>query len=823
MLTSNLRLTVRDLKRRPSFAVTVVLTLTLGIGATTAAFAFVKSVFFARLPVRDQAGVVVMWTFNRDVSTYPHWPLTWESRLLVTQHSRSFAAVTAYNDPHLMAARYGDRTVPIARALVAGNFFDVLGAQATAGRLLHPEDEVRGGPDIVVVSQSFWQHQLGADAGVIGRLLYLDGAPHWIVGVAPPEFSFPAGTDVWLPATRELFMEFPSGAVPADSLAWYLVGRLRPRITLSSARAEFNTFVQNYVASAPRWMALVARAPRAGVVEPYTDVVLGDEVRPAVAIAFASVLIVLIVACTNLAGLLLSRGIERAPELVVRAALGATARQLTAHLLSESAILGVAGGALGIGLSAILVRAVRKLAPQDLAVLATAHLDLVVWAFAGLVTAVCVAGFGLLPALRAAQSPSFEVLRGSTRSTGSRVDTVLRRTLVGAQVALTLVVLSDAGVLGRTIIDLQDTPLGFAAHHLLFFKISDMLPQATLQQDSAAVHARWNSLPDRLDQQLRGIPGLSDVTAALALPFSGSTQASASYVVDGRAPTPDAPWRLVALDEGVDDYFGVMGIPVLRGRRLTHDDNVHAPPVAVVSEAFANQTWPGQDPLGHRFRFRNDTAPNRWFTVVGVVGDTRYDEIAKPPTPRLYLPVVQTPDGVNWFVVRTRGEPATAVDAVTAAVRAADPDMAVSESETGPGLLRTRLARPRALAILFVALAATALLLAGVGLFGVLSAYVRERRREIAVRSALGATPQQLRALVLGQVFLVAAAGLACGVPLALGASHLLRRLVAEVRPIDAGVVALVGAFLLAVVTVATYGPMLRASRVDARTALATE
>lgn len=647
------RLSLRHLKRRPTFAATVVLTLGIGIGATTGAFAFVRSVFFARLPIRDQTRVVVLWSFNHDVPMDPRWPLTWESRLLVADHSRSFAEVTAVGSYTLnTAARYGEHTFPVARTLVGGNFFDV--------------------------------------------------------------------------------------------------------------------------------------------------------------------------ACTNLAGLLLSRGVERARELVVRTALGATGRQLVTYLLHESAVLGALGGTLGIGLSAVLVRVVAGLAPQDLPALRTAHLDIAVVAFGVAVAVLCVAGFGLLPAVHAAQPDASEVLRGGGRPIGRRVDTLLRRALVGAQVALSLVVLSGAGLLARTLVDLQHTALGFAAAHLVFFQTSMLLPQTALARDSAAVNARWNSFPNRLDQELRRIPGFSDATATLGPAFGGDFPGSTAYVVDGHTPAADG-WRITALDEGIDDYFAVMGIPVLRGRAFTHEDDAHAPPVAVVSAAFARRTWPGQDPLGHRIRFRPDTAANRWFTVIGVVGDTRYDEVAAVPKPTIYLPIRQTKDGISWLAVRTHGEPDATVSSLTAAVHAADPDMAISKIETGSDLFRATLARPRALAVLFTGLAATALLLTGIGLFGVLSAYVRERRREIAVRSALGATPSQLRSLVLAQVLGMATAGLACGAPLAYAGSDILRRLVAEVRPVDAWVVGAIGLLLVVAVTLATYAPMAHASRLDPRTALATE
>jgi predicted permease len=539
-----------------------------------------------------------------------------------------------------------------------------------------------------------------------------------------------------------------------------------------------------------------------------------------VIVLFAAVALVLVIGCTNVAGLFLARGIARAPEMAVRGALGANRRQLLAFVLTESGLLGLTGGVLGLGLATVLVRVAVALAPPELPMIHTAHLDPRVLAFAVLITVGAALAFALAPALYETGLESHRVLRSASRSvTGGPLVGLARRGLVGVQVALALVVLSGAATLTRTLVQLEHTPLGFDASHLVFFKFDAVVP-GSKNHGIASFPARVDALRDRIVQEFPSTPGLGKVTTAYQLPFSNSQ--TFPYTVDGALPSKDKPGKPMRYELALDDYFGVMGIPLRRGRAFTPRDDRHAPPVVVVNESMARAAWPGQDPIGHGVRVVSDSIERFW-TVVGVVADDRFNDLAAPATPTTYFPGRQEEWDDPWFVVRTHGDPEHALKLVGRAVAGMDSMFVVRLITTGPELLRARLARPRALTAIFNGLSATALLLAALGLFGVLSADVRERRREMAVRAALGATPMQLRSLVLVQTVGVAAIGVACGAPLVAGASHLLQNMVSDVHPLDALTVIAIAAVVLAIVGAATYGPMVRASRVEVRTALATE
>jgi predicted permease len=563
--------------------------------------------------------------------------------------------------------------------------------------------------------------------------------------------------------------------------------------------------------------------PTAGIVERYVDMVLGREVRPTVIVLFSAVGIVLIIACTNVASLLVARGIARTPELGIRAALGANRGQLASQLLLESLLLGLVGGLLGVGLAVALVRIGVALAPAELPVVATAHMDPRVLAFAAGVTLAATLGAGLVPALQGGRLHGEWALRGTGRAiTTGPVARLSRHILVGAQVALALVVLSAAGLLGSTVVRMQQTPLGFDIKHLLFF-FPDQTPWVVPRSPDSlpAYTSRWRAALDRALRDVPQVPGLSTATTTDGLPLQGN-RPMATYVTDDQSSTRVAIDRHARVVDALDDYFGVLRVPLLAGRSLTRKDDSTAPRAAVVSKSLADEAWPHASPIGRRLLFPDDTV-HRWWTVVGEAADSRYGDLSGAPRPTIYLSARQDIPGSSWYAVRTAGDPARSVAGLDAAFHEADPDFGPSRIETGPDLLKGRLARPRALAVLFAALSGTALLLAAVGLFGVLSAYVRVRRRELAVRSALGATAGQLRSLVLAQTLGVAAGGIAFGVPIAIGSSNVLRALVTDVRPTNPLVMGIVAVVVLIAVAAATYGPMVRATRVDARTALAAE
>ncbi len=722
------------------FAATVVLTLAVAIGATTTAFALVDAVFLTRLPVRDQDRLVVMWSLKPDISQFPRWPIPWDIRPIMLQQSSALTVIAIYgfNAPAPVGARYGSRTVQLSVTPVSGNFFDVLGVQPRLGRLLHANDDVAGAPAVVVIGDRAWHQRFGADPHVVDRLIMVDGLLRRVIGIAPPEFGFPAGTDAWFPAVREMYAI--NGSTNMDGFGAYFVGRLNPGHTKAEARTALTAALRSYQPT-PHVIQDWGDLPKSGLAGAYTDDVLGHEVRPSVVTLFAAAALVLIIACTNVAGLLVARGLVGARALAVRAALGASRTQLIVHGLTEPVLLGAAGGLIGIALGAALIRGAVAGAPPQLPMITTARLSAGVLVFAGTVMIAAAIACGLWPAVRETRGQPYDLLRSGVRSVGAgRAAGIFRRALVAAQVALTLVVLSGAGLLNHSAATLDHIALGYDLSHLVFFRTSFIGPLSAAPRDTAWL-AFWSTFPDRLQQHLRETLGSGTLSWTIRLPLSGGPQEGVvSVALDTRASEHD-PWQQAYYDDVLDDYFGILGIGVQRGRGFTPRDDRHSPLVVVVSESFARMAWPRQDPIGHRLRWRDqinsgadDLSRDPWYTVVGVVPDIRYDDLMGPAHPTVYTSFRQTLHR-GWFIWRAPGSPSRVSGAIAAAVAAADPNVAVSELTTGVRVVADRLARIRALTALFAGLAGTALFLAALGLFGVLATYVRERR---GARCAIG-------------------------------------------------------------------------------------
>jgi predicted permease len=407
---------MRDLRHRPAFAATVVLTVAVGLGAAAAAFALVDAVFLTPLPVHDQGRLVALWgtTPSQWAGANSPWAVPWDLRQALDERRRVFAGVTAYRagEPYPYEARDGTRTLHVNKTSVAGNFFHVLGVKPVLGRLLDSADDVPGGPAVVVLSDQLWRSAFGGDRRVIGRLIFFEGIERRVIGVAPPEFTYPTGTNVWIPLVEESYVEWKE---TPENFGYYLLARLQPSVTPRAAR---NEFVAALKADKPStafidlWLAV----PADGHVEPYVDVVMGHDVRAGVIVLFGTVLLVLVIACTNIGGLLLARGIARSKELGVRAALGATRWQLVIPLLSEASLLAISGAIIGVGIAIELIRAAVAFAPSNLPMIGTAHLDLRVLAFTATITAGSLLGFGLAPAFRATRATVAHSFRGVARS-----------------------------------------------------------------------------------------------------------------------------------------------------------------------------------------------------------------------------------------------------------------------------------------------------------------------------------------------------------------------------------------------------------------------
>ncbi len=630
-----MRLVLRDLVRRPLFAATVIVTLALGIGATTAAFALIDAVFLTRLPIADQDRVVGMWATNPTYGALDQWPVPWGTHTRLVERHRAFSAVAAYRagEPYGFAARAGDRTVHVAVTAVTGNFFETLGVRAQLGRLIRPDDDQLGGPAIVVLSDHVWRSDFGADPAVLGKTLFFAGGWHRVIGVAPAEFSYPVGTTVWTGATREIQRMFAGGT--PDSVGFLLVGRMVPGVTARQAREELEAVLRTYPpanALYPRGGESIYAMPTTGVAEPYADIVLGHDLRPGVIVLFCAVALVLLIACTNVASLLIARGLTRQTELAVRSALGASRTRIAGQLLMEAVVLGIAGGLLSIALATAFVHVAVALAPADLPVIRTAHIDVRVLLFAIAITGASVLAFGLAPALQGARHDTSDALRAGSRSvTRGPIAKLARHALVAAQLALGLVILSGAGLLGRTLVHLQRIDLGFDPKHILFFHIDLLIPSQAIPVE--AVLQRWNAARDRIAGRLPA-SGILGLTTTVAPPLDGHLETVPISVDDQPASrnSPEAHGELA-----FDDYFKVMRIPLISGRAFTHADDSGAVPVAIVNESFARRMWPGQDAIGHRVHWAGDLPKDRTYIVIGVSKDTRYQELAALPQPTVFF------------------------------------------------------------------------------------------------------------------------------------------------------------------------------------------
>lgn len=790
-LVQDIRTAMRGLRRTPAFTVTAVLILGLGIGMSVAMFTVFDTVLLRRLPVRDEARLVVLWTHRGD----PAFEVSGSFRQLEQQfrpQSRTLRAVAGVSHWGSAPSPFldGDRAITLNRALVSGNYFDVLGARPVLGRLLRQEDQVPGAGFTMVISYGAWQRHFGGDSSIAGRRLrdaWGQGS-YTIVGVAPPGLAYPAGTEAWTPPW-------------STELTAYAVGRLAPDASPASARDEFFRIENRLL---PDWNLAGA------TVSSFGTAILG-EVRPVIAVLTAAVGLLLVLACVNVGNLLLLRAASREREIAIRRALGASTGDVVRLLGVESMILGVAGGALGLVCGRLLLQLLILVAPPKLPrldALRVVDMPLIATAAVALLAVVL---FGLLPVLSASgRAPG--ALRVDARSgSESRPRRRLRQSLVASQVALALVLLAGAGLLARSLERLMRLDLGYSAEHLAILQLA--WPGAT----AAGVVPLGSALLERF----RAVPGVRAVTPILIPPFLGPNVFHGQVEVEGQSVSERERNPSVPLELGDVDYFRTFDIPILRGRGFLASDRADAPQVAVVSEVIARRLWPGADPIGKRIRYWGpDTLT--WRTVVGVAGDIRFRAL-REATPTIYLPWRQTSSWQLTFGLYTSGELQSVLEAIRREARAVDGGLTVWEARTMEDYLTAPLAQPRLSTWLLSAFGLAALLLAAVGLYGVMAAAVRDQTREIGVRMALGAAPGRVRREVLTRAVVVISAGVVAGLAATLALSRLLTALLFEVNPTDP--LALVSACaLLVVVGLGTaYLPARRATRIDPLEAMRVE
>jgi len=790
-LGRELRFAWRRVMRQLGAAAAATAALAPGIGIAVAMFAIGDSVLRQPLPVQDQDRIVVLTggaegSIRRFPLTYEHFRrFREEARTLVTVAG----TVSAGGSPH--AIRDGDRVLSLNLGLVTGNFFEALGVTPSLGRLLAPDDDVAGAAPVAAISYELWRGGFDGDPDVIGRrvTLHQRDRTYTIVGVAPRGLDYPTATDVWVP----LEPLGPGEVIP--------LGRLVDEATPAHAAAELRESFRRQGSRVREDLKASART--------LTDVVLGD-VRPALLLLSAAAALLLVIACVNVANLMLVRAAGRTHDIAVRRALGAGRARLFREMLAEACLIILASGLTGAMLAIAILRTLVAFSPPELP-----RIDEVVHAgvpfgIAIEVTLIAILICGVAPALWIARRPTAALAGGDRTSTTGRAARRVQHALVAFQVALAVVVLAAAGLIGRSLLELERQNVGFDPGSLSVVHLA--WPQEAFDRPEEVL-----AIYDRLIPQLEALP---DVVAAAPVnirPFTGAGVGWDGWFVPEGGPSPERhampAFNMAAVGHG---YFRALDLPLLRGRGFSEADREGSALVVVLSDGAARVLWPGEDPVGRRLSLGSPRGPDDWRTVVGVVPETRYRAL-RDVTPTVYLPYRQMGGAIRLMTslaVRTAGA-GVPLSSIRHVVHDTDPTLAVMATDRIETLLAQQLARPRLNAILLGVFGAGALLLAGIGLYAVLAFVVRQRTRELAIRHALGASPSRLRGLVLRQALLVAALGVAAGLGCALAGGRLLQSLLYQVSPSDPATLAGAAAALLFVAVLAAYLPSRRAMRTD--------
>jgi len=815
LLRQDLRYTARTLRRAPGFAATVLLVVALGVGANTAAFTVTDFVLVRPLPFREPERLVKVWE-NR-----PGYPLMEPSPANYRDWKRmstAFESMGAFSGIAVNMLGQGD-PVRLEGAAVTADLLPLLGVRPLLGRWFTAAEDSAGTGGTVLLSYRLWQDELGGDRGVLGRRVTLDGAPFVVIGVMPPEFHFPdRRTRLWTAA------RLPAQVFVDRNDNWLeVVARLKHGVSLGAARAEMGVIAARLERQYPKEDAHTG-ATVIGLREE-----LSRQSRLLLLALSGAALCVLLIACSNLAGLLLARALARRQELEVRAALGAGRERLMRQLVTESLVLALLGGALGILAAASAVPLLARLVPVSLPIAQAPAIDLRVLLFAALLTAATGIGFGLVPALRACRSADLAGLKeGGARAGGGRSER-LRTALVMVEVAVSVVLLISSGLLIRALWRLQATDPGFRAQGVLTLRTAlPIEPLTTSTSPAAPKYAATARRADFYRRVLAGVRALPGVTSAAYASFLPMVHTGGIWPVslEGQ-PLQREGSRVASLRFVTPGYFATMGIALRRGREVSEADAEDRPFVAVVSDSFVRRYWPDQEPLGRHFQFAF-----RERTVVGVVGDVRVrglDRGGKPSEPQVYLPYLQVPDGALTYyapkdlVIRSRASTETLLPPLRRIIHAADPEQPISEVRTLAAIVAEQTAS-RALQVRVLgAFAAIAFLLAGIGIHGLLAFAVSQRAREIGVRRALGAQSADILTMVLRGGVLTATMGVVPGLALAYGAGRAMQALLAGVEPGDAPTFAAAAALCLLMTMSGSAVPALRALRVDPMTVVRTE
>jgi predicted permease len=809
----DLRFGARTLARNPGFAAVAILTLALGVGANAAIFSVVNAVLLRPLPWSEPDRAVMIW------SRWTAFEKTWVSDGEVNGYrgeSRTLAEVGAWDDGQVNLTGDGDPE-RVSAGSVTANLFSVLGVAPIRGRVFTPQEDVPNGPRVAMIGYGLWQRRYAGDPSMVGRTIQINGAAYEVVGIMPPDFVLP--TDFQNPAPSVLWTPngWDSGSTDHGSHGLYAAARLKPGVTVAQARDDLHTLAQKWTAQG----LYPAQMQFDTLVLSLREEVVGG-VRRAIWLLFGAVGFLLLIACANVANLLLARAEARQREMAVRTALGAGAARVVRQLLTESLVLAGISAAAGLLLAWTGVRLLAWWNPSSIPRVVGASVDWRVLAFTVGVALVTTVIFSIAPAFRLLKADLTESMKegGGNATTGSG-RARFRSALVVSEMALAVVLLVGAGLMLRTLWSLQRIDLGFNPAGVLTMRIS--LPSTAYGRPEQVV-----DFYSRLLERVSAMPGVVAAGAARSLPL-GSTIGDFGLRVDGYVPPPGTQakgdWQIVTAG-----YMAAMGEQVLHGRGIERTDLPDTQLVGLVNEEMARRYWQGRDPVGGRFTI--GMGPDRpWVTVVGVVKDVHHNGVTGVVKEKFYVPHTQWSRSLGnanlirgmTLVVRTAGAPTALTSQVKDAIRQQDPNLPVADVRTMEDVVGGALSTPRFTSVLLSIFAALALTLSAVGIYGVLSYVVSRRTREIGIRVAIGAGRRQVLQMVLGSGLWLALVGIAAGLVLAFGVTRLLAGLLHGVTAADPATFAVVAALLTAVAALASLVPAWRASRVDPVIALKSE
>jgi putative ABC transport system permease protein len=797
----DVRFALRLLVKRPGFAAVAILTLSLGIGAATSIFTVVEAVLLRPLPFADPSRLVHLTIRGSDGETYP---LPDADFLAWRERGDAFSSVAVHESGGEGLALTGDGEPERIWALgVTDRFFATLGVAPLIGRTFQAGDDRPGSPMSIVLTYRFWQRRFHGDPSIVGRSVVLDGTSHTIVGVMPASFAFP---DPDLDGWRTLTMRSPQRRGPFYTRG---IGRLKPGASLDQARANVSTIADGIKRQYPGpndWVYSLV---------PLQEQIVSD-VRRILYLLFAAVGFLLLIATANVANLLLARGGSRAREIAVRAAIGAGRGRIAAQLITESLVLGVIAGLAGLLIASWGTKALLAFAPEGIPRLDEVRLNAAVFAFAVGVAAMCGVLFGLAPALRAVRLPLVESLKDGARAGAGAHQRRTQKILVVGEIALALVLSIGAGLMIRSMTALARVNPGFAPTQLVAFQVN--LPE--IRYDTPQKIAAFY---DALQSRLQADPAVRSVAYSTSVPPSLLSMTD-NFIAEGQTLPPNQSAPVAPLLFVDDNYFRTLGVPLVAGRVFDEHDIPGQPLVVIINETLAKRYFPGGNAAGKRLKQGGPERPrNPWMTIVGVVGDVKYSGLGAAPEPAFYLSTRQQPWSRLWVLVRTVADPRSVSTSIRAALAPLDRDLPISRLRTIDELMTESVSAPRFRTALVAIFAAVGLVLAGIGIYGVMAYTVSERTRELGLRVALGATTHDVMRVVMSEALALTAAGIGLGVIGALIATRLIASLLFGVTPTDAATFAGVAAVLVSTALLGTYLPARRAARVDPMVALRSE